>query len=98
MNGSELLAKYLLLNGLTQGDFAMKCGVDQSTVSLWIDGGRCPRRGLRAKIESLTAGEVGRFSWLSDEEAARERLREEWMARTSVPVPLQALAARGWKS
>lgn len=97
MTGRQLLARYLTANGLTQTDFAMRCAVDPSAVSFWLDGSRCPRREQRARIEMLTASEVSRFSWLSDTEAGREKAREEWLEKTAMPVPFQALAARGWK-
>lgn len=96
--GPQLLAEYLVANGLTNTDFAKRCEVGPSTVVRWLDGTRCPQRAQRSRIEKLTDGKVSRFSWLSPVEAVLEKAREEWLARTADPIlPIQTMAERGWK-
>ncbi len=96
-DGPRLLDRYLKARGLTHTDFAPRCEVGPSAVVRWLDASRVPRREMRARIETLTEGEVGRFSWLTPKEAALEKRREEWLARTANPIlPIQKMAARGW--
>jgi transcriptional regulator with XRE-family HTH domain len=60
----QLLKKWLDNNGISQKEFADMIGVAPSTVYRVITGKTRPKLDIAKKIETLTNGEVSRWSVL----------------------------------
>ena len=64
------LATYLAAEGIPQGKFAERLGVDQATVSRLARRRMRPSLALAVLIERETAGAVLASSWIEEDTAA----------------------------
>lgn len=52
------LKDFLIVNSMTQAEFAREIGTTQQAVSQWLAGACVPRQPVMAKIYRFTAGQV----------------------------------------
>ena len=60
------LNQYRVSEGMSQSDFAKRCGVCQATVHKWIYGRSIPSGRRIMQIHSLTKGEVTIEDWVRE--------------------------------
>lgn len=65
------LQAWMAETGKTQAEVAEGLEVDQSAVSLWLNGKRRPNGDLRLKIQQFTRGKVGVEVWAKKAAASR---------------------------
>ena len=60
---NDLLAAYLLDNGIAETDFAAAVGCTRTTVRRYIAGERVPEPAIMDRISEVTGGAVDQDSW-----------------------------------
>lgn len=77
--GRQLLALYLVLNGLSQCDIARTIKISRAAVSRWSIGDTRPSIASAEAIQKLTKGFVSVSDWYTDEEIRLMQVRDQWI-------------------